>query len=123
MKALKKQGGVSFGGFIMILVLIVVVVIFGLKLIPAYIENAKVQKTLEAIVQDPAMQTASLTEIKDAFYKRATTMDDVRVVSQNDLDISKDAAGRLVISAAYNTKIPMFGNVSLLIEFNPHAPK
>lgn len=122
MKTNFQQRGVTFGGFIMILALLGGLAIFSMKLIPAYMENGKVQKAFDAIVRDPAMQSASIPEIKDSFYKRAITMDSVTEVSTEDLVIGKED-GKLTLSASYSKKVPLVGNVSLLIEFNPSAPK
>lgn len=117
-----KQSGVTFGGFIMVIVILAGVAIFSMKLIPAYMENGKIQKAFDAMVQDPAMQSASVAEIKDSYYKRANTMDGVTAVMYNDIDIST-ADGKLSLSASYSKKIPLAGNISLLIEFKPSAPK
>ena len=122
MKTMSKQSGVTFGGFIMVLVLFVVAAIMSMKLIPAYMENGKIQTALDAIVRDPAMQNATVAEIRDAFGKRANTMDDVTVVNPGDLEIVRDGKG-LTISVSYSKKVPFAGNVSLLVEFNPSAPK
>lgn len=118
----KQQRGVTFGGFIMVLALLGGLAIFAMKLIPAYMENGKIQKAFDAIVRDPVMQAATVAEIKDSFYKRASTMDSVTVVTANDIEISK-ADGQLRLSASYSKKIPLAGNVSLMVEFNPSAPK
>lgn len=123
MKAkLKQQRGLTFGGFIMVLAFLGGVAIFSMKLIPAYMENGKVQKAFDTIVRDPAMQTATIPEIKDSFYKRSNVMDSVTGVTTDDLVISKEG-GTLSLSASYTKKVPLAGNVSLLIEFNPSAPK
>lgn len=122
MHTFKKQDGVTFGGFIMVLILLVALAIFSMKLIPAYMENGKVQKAFEAIVSDPYMKTATDSEIRESFYKRAITMDNVTTVSAQDLEIYKEN-GALTISANYNAKIPLGGNVSLLISFHPTATK
>jgi hypothetical protein len=122
MNTITRQTGVTFSGFIMIAAILVSVAIFGMKLIPSYMENGKIQKAMDAIVKDPAMQTATIAEIQQAFYKRALAIDNVTSVSENDLEISKEG-GKLEISAKYNAKIPVAGNVYLLIEFNPKAPK
>lgn len=123
MKAIiKQQRGVTFGGFIMVAFLLAFVAIFSMKLIPAYMENGKIQKALDAIVRDPAMQNAPVAEIRDSFYKRANTMDNVTTISSGDLEISKEN-GRLSLSANYKVILPLAGNVKLLIEFNPAAPK
>ena len=118
----KQQRGVTFGGFIMILALLGGLAIFSMKLIPAYMENGKVQKAFDAIVRDPAMQAATVPEIKTSFEKRANIMDSVTGVTTDDLVISKEG-GTLSLSASYSRKIPLVGNVSLLMEFNPTATK
>lgn len=122
MKTLVKQNGVTFGGFIMILALLGGLAIFSMKLIPAYMENGKIQKAFDAITHDPAMQTATVAEIKDSYYKRANTMDGVTAVTTNDIVINREG-GDLKLSASYSTKVPLAGNVSLLLEFNPSSPK
>ena len=119
---LKQQRGVTFGGFIMVLVLLVVVAILAMKLIPAYLENAKIQKSFESIVRDQSMKTATIAEIRDSFYKRANVMDNVTTVSSADIEVSKEGAV-LTLSATYNVKVPLAGNVNLLIEFKPTASK
>lgn len=122
MKTNFQQRGVTFGGFIMVLVLLVVAAIITMKLIPAYMENGKVQKAFEAIVRDPEMSNATIADIRESFYKRAITMDNVTTVSAADIDIYKEGTS-LTLSAKYSAKIPLAGNVSLLIEFTPSASK
>ncbi len=122
MKTMSKQSGVTFGGFIMVLLVFVAAATMSMKIIPAYMENGKIQKALDAIVLDPDMQTATIAEIKDAFSKRANTIDGVTVVNASDLEIVREG-NKLTISASYSKQIPFAGNVSLLIEFNPSAPK
>jgi hypothetical protein len=122
MKILAKQRGLTLSGFMMGAILFIFVAMFGMKLIPAYMENGKIQKAFEAIVRDPAMQTAPVSEIKSSYYKRANTIDTVTAVMPDDLVIGKDA-GSITISASYSKKIPLAGNISVLIEFNPSAPK
>ncbi len=122
MKVMSKQSGVTFFGFIVLIAILAAIAVFSMKFIPAYVENGKVQKALDAIVRDPAMQTATIDEIKESFSKRANTIDEVTVVNASDLEIIKDG-NKLTISASYSKKIPLAGNVSLLLEFNPSAPQ
>jgi hypothetical protein len=116
----RQQCGFSFTGFILVAAILISAAIFGMKIIPSYMENGKIQKAMDAIVHDPALQTATVAEIKDTFAKRAVTMDNVTSITENDLVIGK-AEGRLSLSASYSVKVPLAGNVSLLIEFNPSA--
>ena len=109
-----KQRGVSLGGLLVVLFVIVVVGIFSLKLIPAYIEYYKAKAAIEAIAADRS-RTASVTEIRKAFDARAT-IDDITDVKAEDLEITKDGAS-VVIGFNYRKEVPLFANVGLFVDF------
>ncbi len=113
-----KQAGFSFGSFLIVLILVVFGALFGFKLIPAYMENGKVQNMLEAIAHDPDMQTASIAELRNSFDKRAS-VNWVTSIKGADLIIEKGQDGRPVLSTSNEVKIKLFGNMTLLLEFNP----
>ena len=71
----QEQRGVSLLGLIMILFVLVIIGIFSLKLIPAYIEFFKAQAAIEAIASDRS-RTSSVNEVRKAFDARAT-IDDI----------------------------------------------
>ena len=114
-----RQSGFSFSSFIMIAFVVVFVALLGMKLIPAYVHNAQIASIFKAIAADPAMQGASVKDIKEAYYKRAT-INTITDITAEDIDISKDG-GRLSLSANYSMKIPLVGNITLLLEFNPSS--
>lgn len=116
----KQQSGVSFGGFIILAFVLIVVVLFGFKLIPAYIENAKIQSVFEQVANDPAMQGAGAREALDSFDKRAA-IDGITALQKSDVAFDKGDDGRPVLSAEYSVKVKVGGNVSLLIEFQPSS--
>ncbi len=116
-----QQRGISFGGFLMGAFLLVIIGISLLKLVPAYIEYARIDSVFAEIVRDSAMDKASPREIRAAFEKRAS-IDDISAISANDIDIASDG-GRLDLSASYSVKVPLFGNVSIILEFNPRSDK
>ena len=67
------------------------------------------------------MQSAPLPKIRESFSKRAI-INNITVVSANDIQIDKDA-GTLTLSVSYPVKIPLAGNVSLLLEFSASSAK
>ncbi|WP_374239844.1 DUF4845 domain-containing protein [Zoogloea sp.] len=103
--------GVMVGGAVLVALLLV-----GLKLIPVISEFMGVKRSIAAVVAGANPQTATVSELRSAFSKRAM-VDDVTTVSASDLDITKED-GRIVISVEYARKVKLFGNVSLLIDFN-----
>ncbi len=109
-----RQAGVSLGGLLVILFVVVILGIFGMKLVPAYIEYAKCKNAIEAIAQDRS-KTASVAEVRKAFDARAT-IDDITAVKPADLEITKDG-NDVVISFAYRKELPIAGNVGLYVDF------
>lgn len=114
-----KQRGLSFSGFIFGAFALVVLGIFGLKLIPAYMQDATIKNLLVAIANDPEMQKASPSTVRMSFSKRSS-IDDIKAIKAEDIEITKDG-DRLVLSASYAVKVPVGGNVSLYLEFNPSS--
>lgn len=124
MKSLKckqqcKQRGLGYFDFVMLAVALIVVAIFGMKLVPAYIHNAQISQIFREIVADPAMRGASAKDIEMSFRKRAS-IEDITVLQAEDIAIEQDD-GTLSLSAKYSVKIPLAGNVTLLLEFNPSS--
>lgn len=115
----RQQRGLSFFGFIMGAFILVLASITGLKLIPAYMQNAQVKNLFVAIANDPEMQKAAPRAIRDSFSRRAS-VDNVTAIKAEDIEIASDE-GKPVLSASYSVKIPMGGNVSLYLEFNPSS--
>jgi hypothetical protein len=114
-----QQRGLSFGGFIFGAFLLVLFGITGLKLIPAYMQDAQIKNIFVTIAHDPDMQKATPHDIQASFDRRAS-IDNITAIRSSDIDISSDG-GVPVLSASYSVKIPLAGNVSLYLEFNPNS--
>ena len=114
-----KQRGLTLSGFIVGAFLFVIISIGLLKLLPAYIQDAKINSLFREIAHDPDMRNASPSAIKTSFDKHAT-IDDITAIHPDDIDISSD--GDIpVLSASYAVKVPLVANISLFIEFNPSS--
>lgn len=114
-----QQRGLSFGGFIFGAFLLVLFGITGLKVIPAYMQDAQIKNIFITIAHDPDMQKATPHDIKASFERRAV-IDNITAIKADDIDISSDG-GVPVLSVSYSVKIPLVGNVSLYLEFNPSS--
>lgn len=116
-----KQRGITFGGMLIGAILLVLVSIFGFKLIPAYMDDAKIKNVFNDITHNPEMQKASPSEIRASYEKRAS-IEGIKAISPGDIEVSSDN-GQLFLSASYTVKVPLSGNVSILMEFNPASAK
>jgi len=100
-------------GMVVVGIIIVLVVIGGLKIAPAYIEYFTVKKAIVGVAQTTSRGTVA--EVRQAFDRRAQ-IDDIDVIAGKDLEITKEG-NEIVISFAYPKRISLFGNVSVVIDF------
>ncbi|MDR2239480.1 MAG: DUF4845 domain-containing protein [Zoogloeaceae bacterium] len=110
-----KQGqkGLTLMGLILIAVLAGCVLIVGLKVVPSVIEYYTIMKNIKTIANGEA---ATVEEVRRA-YDQQTITDRTPSVSGADLDIFKDGS-QYIISFEYAKKIPIAGNVSILIDYS-----
>jgi hypothetical protein len=106
-----KQQGVTLTGLITALAVIGVVLVFALRMIPAYIEYNAIKS---AIVKTKA--EGGTVRAMQAAFDRNTGVNDVEAIRGRDLIFTRDD-GDLEISFAYEKRLPVAGNVSILIDF------
>jgi hypothetical protein len=115
----------GFAGMLVLLVAIVFVAIIGMKLVPAYIEYFSIKKAITSMTQSGELRGASVADVRKAFDRRQA-IEDWTAVSPADLEITKEG-NEIVISFAYEKRIPLFYNISVLIDFagtsNPASAK
>ncbi|MDD2988611.1 MAG: DUF4845 domain-containing protein [Zoogloea sp.] len=112
----KSQSGLSLIGVLFVGAALSAFVLLGLKLIPVLTEYHGIKRSIAAVAGEADPQNASVSQLRNAFSKRAT-VDDITSISPADLDITKED-GRIVISVDYSRKIHLFYNVSLVIDFS-----
>lgn len=117
MNSLKRQRGLSFSGFMLGAFILVMASMVGLKLIPAYMQNGEINKLFATIANDPDMQKAPPRDIRASFSRRSS-IDNITAIKAEDIDVD-NSSGKPVLSASYAVKVPLAGNVSLYLDFNP----
>jgi hypothetical protein len=114
-----RQRGISFIGLILSAIGLIFVAVLGMKLVPSYIHSAQIAQILKEIAKDPAMQSASIKDIKDSYNKRAN-INYITDITSEDIEIDKED-GQLSLRASYSVKIPIVSNITLLLDFNPSS--
>ena len=104
----KDQRGAGFFGMLLMMTGLVLIVILGLKVVPAYMEYFTVQKAVSTV----AKTGGSPADIRRNFDKQAN-VDYFDVINGQDLQITPNGP----VGFAYTKHIPLFANVSLVIEF------
>ena len=110
-----QQRGLTMFGFLFVAIVLVVVAMLAMKLVPAYSEFFSVKKILNTMGQEPDLKSKSNAEIRSDFSKRAN-VGYVTVVKPEDLSIDRKG-GVPVITAEYEFRTKLVGNVSLVVDF------
>lgn len=111
---MKYQRGVALSGVIFWGMFLAVIAIFGLKVVPTYINYYSIIKSVKAVAAGAAGKTVA--DIRNDFSKQVQAGYFTEVQAA-DLDISK-SGNEVVIAFAYEKRVPLFANISLLIDFN-----
>lgn len=113
---LSKQRGMTFIGTIFVLAAVVFFAMLGLKVGPAYLEFMNIKNAVKKLSNEASFDTMSKKEISMAF-DRSAQIDDFNSVTGADLQVAKTDVGN-VVTAKYQKVIPIFGNASVLLDFN-----
>lgn len=110
---MKNQRGVALSGLMFWGVIAILLAILGMKVVPSAIEYYMLKKSTEAVVSNAAPD-ATIADLRRAYAKYAE-IDQIKL-PPSDLEIFKEN-GKVVIAFSYEERIPLFGNVSLVIDY------
>jgi hypothetical protein len=105
------ERGVSLSGLIAVLAIIGVLAVVAMKVVPTFIEYRAVAGAIERAKESGG----SPAEMARAFDKNAS-VNDIAAVRGRDLVVTRDG-GETELSFAYEKRIPLAGNVSLVIDY------
>lgn len=112
-----RQTGVTFIGWIFLLIPIAIVAFAGIKLSTLYMNNFKVSKVLEQTAKTAGEAgTVSPVSVRTEIERRFD-IEAVEVPTAEDILVEKDGDG-WSITADYTRETELFGNLSLLVHFN-----
>lgn len=116
----KRQRGISFLGWVIILSMAGVMVITGIKMAPVYMEYYSIAKILEQMSTEPSLKGAQKPEIASSFMKRL----DVSQISltRDEYSITKvEGRNAYLVEVFYEVRRPLFGNLSIVATFERSA--
>ena len=118
---MKLQRGVSLNGVMIGGVIFALVALLAMKALPPWIEYGNLLKAVKGTAADASLKDATVSQVRAAFGKRAD-MDEVKSVTPQDIQVTKEGS-ELVISFEYSKKVPLFGNTSLVFDFEGSSAK
>lgn len=114
-----RERGVTFLGWLFLLMPMALVLYGGIRLTPIYLEYMKIARTLEQVGEEFKGEQAESAAIRTAIERRFD-IESVTVLNPRDashIRIRKEGSGH-VVQAAYIDTAPFISNVSLQIEFD-----
>ncbi len=113
--SIKRQSGVSLTGLMLVGGLLFLLTVLGMKVAPDVLGYFNIVRNVKATAHDPGLSGASVPQVRGAYLKRIQLAGGSDILPE-DLEITKEG-NEIVISFAYSKKIPLFANVSLMIDF------
>jgi hypothetical protein len=110
-QVMANQGGVSLSGLIVVLAGLGVLAVLALKVVPSYAEY----RSIKAGIAKAKASGGTVAEMRSSFDKNAD-INNVTSIRSRDLVFSRDG-GDTDISFAYEKRIALAGNVSLVIDY------
>ena len=116
MKSIHRQRGMTPIGWILVFLLIAFFALIALKLVPIYIESFSVGSVIADLKNEPGIGNMTTSQIISTVDKRLD-INNVTGVSKDDIYIEKYGS-TVTISAEYEIREPLMGNVDLVVSFN-----
>ena len=113
----KKQNGMTFWGLLVVGGVLAFFVLLFFKLMPPYLEHARVKTALANIASQPGAADMDKSQIKAAFDRRFNIEDIYEIDLSKALFVEKKP-GATTIRIAYEKRVPLAYNVTALIEFD-----
>ncbi|MEO8937616.1 MAG: DUF4845 domain-containing protein [Burkholderiaceae bacterium] len=109
--SVSRQRGTSIFGLVIVVLVVGFLVIVAARVVPTFVEYRAIQS---AVSKATATHT-TVVEVQKAF-DRSAAIDDITSLASKDLTIEK-VDDEIVVTYAYTKKIPLFGPVSLTIDY------
>lgn len=114
---MKKQLGVSLSGLILVCFMLVFVALLGFKLFTPYSQYFTLVKTFKILAVNPEVKSGTRGQAMGV-WSRYAQIDNITAITGDDIEITKEG-NEVVLSASYSVKVPLFANISIMIDFTP----
>jgi hypothetical protein len=111
-----KQTGVTFIGWIILLIPVAICGYAGIRLAPVYLNYMKVAKTLEQLKTEIKGDPGNATVVRGIIQKHFD-IENVDYPESKDIKVTRNGRS-WVVSAAYDDQTPLFANVFILVTFD-----
>jgi hypothetical protein len=111
-----RQRGVTFIGWLLLLLPLAVVFYAGVRLAPVYLNYMKVAHSLDALKSELATESSTLSSLNISLQKEFD-IQSIDYPTVKDINITRQ--GRAwVVDASYDDQAPLFANISIQVAFH-----
>ena len=116
MKSIHRQRGMTPIGWIFVFLLIAFFTLITLKLVPIYLDSMTIGSVLSDLENEPGIGAKTPLEVSKMIEKRLD-VNRVKGITADDIYVEK-IGDTLTISAEYEVRKNMLGNVDVIVSFN-----
>jgi len=117
---LSKQKGVSLYALIVVMTLLGILILAGLKLSPAYMDDMVVKNAIENLKESGELENMSLRDIRR--YVTRTVQTNGGNFESDSID-QVEEGGVDYIAVEYESRVAMFLNIDAIVKFNYRVEK
>lgn len=118
MPSVKRQRGFSLFGWLFILIILGLLVIFGLRVFPMYMDYFTVVNIVEGLYADESTAKNSPRELREKLNKRFRTNNLWDLDSKEVVHLSRDRSRGVLMHIRYEVRSPLFYNLSIIANFD-----
>jgi hypothetical protein len=111
-----RQRGITFVGWLILLVPLAIVFYAGVRLTPVYLNYMKVAHSLDALKSEYKGDSTNAQSLGDSLLKQFE-IQSVDYPTVKDISIKREGRG-WVVEASYDDQAPLFSNISLQVAFD-----
>ena len=119
MHAIKKQQGMTFWGWLVILSILGIAVLVGVKLAPKYLDFYSVKSLLNQVAQQDFVGTPKKREVWSSISKHLD-VNYIEYIKKEHLTVKQQKDGTHII-IDYEVREPIMGNVDVVMSFKHSA--
>lgn len=116
---IRRQEGITALGFLIVAAFLGMFALAALKLVPVYLENAKIASTLAKVKEEHDGNRPTVQDIRGSIERRFN-IESVNAMNIGDVQI-KRISGGYSVDASYDARVSYLGNVSLVAEFDNYV--
>jgi hypothetical protein len=112
----KRQQGLTFISWMVVLIVLGFFVMIALKITPVYLDHYAVKQSLESLKNEPLIGRKNLIDIRKLITNRLG-INNVRSLGKDQISITR-SGGVTTVTIKYEERREVVGNLSLVMTFD-----